>query len=215
MRSRTLSIAFLSAVTVVAHAQAPSSFIDLGSIVDTQSNYATPDLVRTVTLANPNSIQWFRFTYDGTAGTSFFLDIDTTTVGMAGSSPNLPDTEIGLYSNSGTLLASDDDDGAGRLSALTFGQTAPSRSYTLGSLTPMNAADGRDGALAAGTYWLAVGQFSVIFGSSNWLVVSSAVAPADPFDLNFRTSTPVPEPMTMTVLALGAVAALRRRNRKN
>jgi hypothetical protein len=117
------------------------------------------DHITTVNLA-PSEVRWFRFTVPDIVAADYrYLDIATTSG---------PDTEIGLYNNAGNLILSDDDDGAGSLSALSFGLTNPARPLPDG--VPFN---GRDGSLAAGTYYLAVGTFNMSFDTANWNVTST------------------------------------------
>src|SRR5688500_6465659 len=89
-----------------AYAQ-PATFVDLGTISDTSALYSVPDRTVGVTLGG-NQVKWFRFVLAGpTSPTGAFLDIDLFATG-----PNpQPDTEIGLYSATGLMIANDDDDG--------------------------------------------------------------------------------------------------------
>jgi len=111
-------------------------------------------------------IRWFRFTTTQAAvDPDRFLDIHTL-------GSTLIDTEIGLYSGTGALLANNDDfDSPFRPSLLSFGQTSPGRSYP--PFVPLAAA--ADGSLPAGTYFLAVGGFNTVFGNTSWVVNSTSV----------------------------------------
>lgn len=114
-----------------------------------------------------------------------FVDITLDT----NDTPNTPnplssgDTEIGIYDSLGNLIANDDDSGNGFLSFLSLPGLAP------------------------GTYYVAVGAFNTTFGSTGWNVTSTATATGD------YSLTITPEPGTLALLGLGALA-LRRRNRK-
>jgi len=155
-----------------ANAQPPAVFVDLGTLpagtVDNQINTLVP--------ANftPAQIRWYRFTLavNANAEANGFFDINTS----AGMPPALSnnDSEIGLYSNVGALIATDDDDGAGNYSALSFGLSNPPRPPVGSGL----AFNGRDGAnvLPAGVYWLAVGAFNTSFAPANWAVTSASAA---------------------------------------
>jgi hypothetical protein len=111
------------------------------------------------------------------------------------------DTEIGLYSSTGALLANDDDSGAGLTSLISGNQ------------------------LAAGTYYLAVGGFNTSFapffsvtgGSdtgnvgglvNNTTFTGEITAPGQVLWYSFSV---VPTPGAFSVLAMGGVIAGRRR----
>ncbi|QOI99121.1 MAG: hypothetical protein HRU70_00895 [Phycisphaeraceae bacterium] len=106
---------------------------------------------------------WFRFELaEGVSGINgLFLDIDTSGSDL---SP-FNDTEIALYDASGVRVASDDDDGDGFLSQLSFGSGSTSPPW--GDSEPF---DGRGGPLAAGVYYLAVSGHDTTHTSSAWLV---------------------------------------------
>ena len=87
------------------------------------------------------------------------------------------DTEIGLYRADGTLVASDDDDGSGLLSQLSFGASFPTRP-PVGNGAAYN---GRDGNLPAGTYYLSVSGFNSTFGASCWGVTSTSTSRSSSF----------------------------------
>ena len=155
------AIAGSALCTTAALAQAPTPTVDLGTL-----SYSTT-ATGTVDITGGTEIKWIKFTIPAVARISNqWLDIYTTASTLAGN-----DTHIGLYSNTGAFLAADDDDGAGFLSGLSYGALTPTRPYGTGI-----AGNGRDGAnLAAGTYWLAVGNWLSTFGASNWIVSSNGV----------------------------------------
>lgn len=201
----------VSALGVVAAAQAePGSYVDLGTIFSTSAAYNTADLSINASLTGA-TINWYKFKIDeSTAAAGKYLDIDLFATAASGA--GAPDTEIGIYNSLGNMVANDDDDGHSLRSALTFGNTT-SRTMPPDPFGFTNgvAANGRDGNLTAGTYWLAVGLFNTTFGSTNWTVTSNATG-TGVAQVNFRTDA-VPEPATMAVLGLGAAAMIRRRKK--
>ena len=110
-------------------------------------------------------IVWYTITVPN-VGASTYLDIDTEGSLLATSN----DTEIGLYRADGTLVVSDDDDGSGLLSQLSFGASFPTRPAVGTGL----AYDGRDGTLTAGQYYLAIAGFNSTFNATSWNVTSTS-----------------------------------------
>ena len=100
-----------------------------------------------------DNVLWFKFITpdDASAANGKYVDID-----VEGSATDFNDTVMGVFRSFGGLLASDDDDGSGFLSLLTFGATAPARS-AVGTGIVRN---GVDGTIEAGTYYLAVCTFN-------------------------------------------------------
>jgi len=183
-------------ITFSGDAPSPPEATDLGMIEDLEEAYAVPDLTYT---HSGGGVQWYKFSiedsYDGV--NNLFLDIDTE-----GSLLTSGDTEIGLYDANGALLATDDQDGSGWLSQLTFGAASPVRP----ALGDGENGDGRDGPLAAGTYYLAVGGYDTTFGSG-FDVDTTSLATGD-VQVNFRRNTLVPEPSALALLVAGTVGLL-------
>ena len=119
---------------------------------------------------------WRSFAYSGSGG--FSINTDGSTV----------DTELGLYSSLGQLLANDDDGGVGTASLIN---------------SPAN--------LAAGTYYLAIGGFNTVFATGFGVTPGTATGA---FVLNGLVA--VPEPMTPLLMSLGAIvgAVLHVRKRR-
>ena len=159
------------ALAATALAQ-PASFTDLGTHTATET-FNTP-----VTLIAANDVQWFKIVLPTVAAADGYVDIWTS----SGGALPITDTEIGIYTNTGAFRATDDDDDAGNLSALTFGQTAPTRPANGTGL----AFNGRDGILGAGTYWVAVGAFNTTFNATGWSVTSTSTTTTRTTVLNFR-----------------------------
>lgn len=204
---RTLLIMSALGAVAVANAQ-PANFIDLGTINSISNDYNVADLSVTASVFG-STVTWYRFNLaQATSPTGVYFDIDLFATGATAQL----DTEIGLYDNLGNRIANDDDDGHSLRSALTFGNTTPRTmppdpfGFTNGL-----AANGRDGNLGAGTYWLGVTLFDATFGNTNWAISSTGTAQGTT-QVNFRTDA-VPEPATMAVLGLG-LAAMARRRRK-
>ena len=144
------------ALTSVAAAQPAST--DLGTLPVGATN--VPGIPITA-----GGVVWYRFTVTNPVQAPFYLDIDTE--GSALTTTN--DTEIGLFDSTGALVASDDDDGSGFLSQLSFGATTPTRP-PVGTGATYN---GRDGNLAAGTYYLSISGFNSTF-AAGWSVTSTS-----------------------------------------
>ncbi|MFN7558760.1 MAG: GC-type dockerin domain-anchored protein [bacterium] len=104
-------------------------------------------------------VRWINFvtTTAADASANTYLDIAALTGGSSG------DTELGVYANDGTFIATDDDDGPGRLSLLSFGSPAPGTLAGNGTLPP-------------GNYWLAVGLYNSTFGASGFGATSTSTA---------------------------------------
>lgn len=132
---------------------------DLGTIT-----IGTPVQVTGIAIG-PAQIVWYTITVPNVGG-AIYLDIDSEGSLLATSN----DTEIGLYRADGTLVASDDDDGSGLLSQLSFGAGFPTRPAVGTGV----AYDGRDGSLAAGQYYLSISGFNSTFNATNWNVTSTS-----------------------------------------
>ncbi|MBX3097802.1 MAG: PEP-CTERM sorting domain-containing protein [Fimbriimonadaceae bacterium] len=194
-----------------AFAAAPTNFVDLGVIGDIDPNYQTEDAAADFVGFAAGEIKWYKFVFGGTNGTAGYLDIDT--INPLGTSPSsaLIDTELGLYDSLGNFVATDDDDGFGLYSMLSFGNTTNRQFTQTGTMTARGSAIGQDGVLASGTYWLALGTFNSVFGASDWTVTGGS-ADADASRLAFRTDIQgVPEPASMIALSAGLLALARRR----
>ena len=161
----------------------PGTFTDLGTL----SYSATPITHEQAYAAG--DVKWYRFEITtGIADPTDYLDLWVE----GGTAPGtLTDTEVGLYDNSGNLVIADDDDGAGLYSAESYGAVSPTRPLTGGT-----AHNGRDGALAAGIYWLAVSEYATTHNPTNWEVLVPAPADAGDVRLNLVYNTPSPTPPT-------------------
>jgi hypothetical protein len=150
------------------------------AIVEDLGDLSLPvTLNRSVDLA-AGETKWFRFSLStaADAGLGTFLDLDTE-----GSAPT--DTELGVYRLDGSLRVSDDDDGDGLRTQISFG---------LGGRPAVGtgvAYNGRDGTLDVGVYFLAVNQFNAVYGGA--FQVTSSGAGAAGVQVNARSVTsPIP-----------------------
>jgi hypothetical protein len=100
-------------------------------------------------LAAPNTVLWYTLTITDEVNSALFRALDIDTEGSALSPVN--DTGLVMYTSTGAVQATDNDDGSGSLSQLTFGRGTRPADVT-GSLTY----SGRDGVLAPGTYYIAL-----------------------------------------------------------
>lgn len=135
--------------TVPSPGGPPAVFTDLGSLTATANN--------TQPINSAGDLAWFRFVLPNPINaanpTRTYLDIDTETSAIT-------NTIIALFRDDGTLVSTDNDDGSGLYSQLTFGRG------TRVAVGDGLAYSGRDGAtLAAGTYYLAVAESNVTFAA--------------------------------------------------
>jgi hypothetical protein len=161
---------------------APSTFTNIGTLADSSSDYEVADHTQTVELPDQQTQYWYKFTLseDVNASNGNFLDIDTENPDS-----DTEDTEIALFTPGGVLVATDDDDGDGVESQLTFGEVGPRPIFGFGT-----APNGRDGALTAGDYYVVLTTFNSFF-ATGWRSHNNAPAGAHEgnFVLNFRHNT--------------------------
>jgi hypothetical protein len=152
-------IAALVVCAGAAAAWAQPAATDLGTLTSGTPVTANP------TLAASGDVVWYTFTIGEGTSNTIYLDMDTEGTLLAPGN----DCEIGLFSSDGTLIVSDDDDGSGLMSAMSFGGGCVSRAGAAGGLS----FDGRDGALAAGTYYLSFSGFNSTF-ANGWSVTTTS-----------------------------------------
>jgi hypothetical protein len=148
--------------TLNSSAAALVPFTDLGTASENT-------LTHTASLVSRGVI-WVRFTTTQDAvNPDRFLDLHT--VGSLLNSGNTQDTEIGLYTSTGTLITENDDVGGSfGFSRLSFGQASPDRPYP-----PLTIdAAGQNGLLPAGTYYAAAAAYNMSFGSTGFDVAATS-----------------------------------------
>lgn len=154
-----IGAAFLGGAVAPQTALAQPAATDLGALTT-----AAPVNVPGITVS-ANTVTWYKFTISAVSP-AMFLDIDSEGTLLTPGN----DSMIGLYDGTGNLVASDDDNGSGGLSALSFGAASPSRP----GLGDGIAFTGQSGPLAAGTYYLALGGFPMTFGATGWGAASTS-----------------------------------------
>ncbi|NUQ68617.1 MAG: hypothetical protein HUU18_10100 [Phycisphaerales bacterium] len=103
-------------------------------------------------------VAWFSFeTCVDAADPTSYLDIDSF------GSNEIADGEVFIFDSVGNLVATDDDNGAGFLPQLSFGQIAPSRP-PFGTGLPF---EGQNGTLPAGFYYMGIGLFDTVAKINN------------------------------------------------
>ena len=130
---------------------------------------------------------WYSFDLTGGAGANPW-SIDTFGSTNTGGAFGNDDTEIGLYDAAGNLIATNDDAdfGGGILTSILDNSTV--------------------GALADGTYFLAVGNFNTNYAAGFGATSTSTAVGESKVTFNF-----VPAPASAALLGLGGLAAIRRR----
>jgi hypothetical protein len=157
--------------TTFAVAGRPAVYEDLGTWTNPHN------AARSYTLT-PAEVHWYRLVLPAVANPAAWFDLYTGGSGV--------DTMLGLYDDTGTLKASDDDDGVGVSSALSFGTVSYPRNNLGGDAAVF---DGRDGSLPAGTYWVALTSYPATF-QQGWQVASSGGG-GGPITLTMDLGSPV------------------------
>jgi len=151
-----------------------------------------------------------------------YFDIDSNgSTDVAGG--GAADTELLLFAGLGstaTFIVSDDDDGVGLSSVLTFGAGSGQMLGDSFNLGGDGIADGEDGFLAAGDYTLIVGEFSTAdppggFGATLQSFIDNGDFGDEAVNYSVTVShnlSAIPEPSTAALLlGFGAAAFIRRR----
>lgn len=182
--SASLGVVLCTTALPSAFAQ-PTDYTDLGTHVVTES-FSAP-----VHLDSATDVQWFRIELPSVLHTDGFVDIWT-----AHTSPSVPLTDIFmadvvLYDNQGTLRANETNVGAYGGAVITLGSTDPRPPECfVGADEELycgeRSFDGFHGTLLAGVWWLAVGQPTLDYASSDWLVVGTSSGLGRNIVLNFR-----------------------------
>ncbi|USO00073.1 MAG: hypothetical protein H6810_05265 [Phycisphaeraceae bacterium] len=192
---KTVSALALVCAAGAVYAQ-PAGTIDLGAL--------TGDMVVSG-FFDAGQVAWYSFTV-GDISAPIYLDLSTN--GSTNPDGSTADTELGLYDFAGNFMITDDDDGIGLTSVLTFGAGSGlllGDSFNLGG---DGIANGEDGNLGAGTYYLAIGEFNTIFGTAGW-----GIDQYGDEGVNYTLSIyhNVPAPGALGVLGVCGLVSLRRR----
>ena len=188
--NRSIVLAGLLAACAGSAMAQPTLTEDLGAL-------SAGSITRQVPLAG-TGIFWYKLTVPAVTTADGFLDI-----GTAFGAVTTLDTEIGLYSSTGVMVDNDDDDGNVNYSALSWGNTTSPRPGDGGGA----AFNGRDGTLAAGDYYLAVGIFNVTFGATNWNATSTSGSAGGDTTLfiNYAPDTLPADPTCTLAVAPGTI----------
>ncbi len=187
-------LAMVAGLTSTTFAQpAGVTVTDLGDFGRTVSTTQT----RNITLSPAAPVAWFKIRVPRIAPPHRYLDISTSGAGFG-------DSEIALFAADGTLIATDDDDGANNFSALSFGMVTPGAFGRPAPVAEVGQSagepnNGRDGTLSglasierggtAGDYYIAVARFDSTFGN-NFGVVPPGGTLTLPTLLTVRMDTP-------------------------
>ncbi len=187
-------LAMVAGLTSTTFAQpAGVTVTDLGDFASTVSTTQT----RNITISPAAPVAWFKIRVPRIAPPHRYLDISTSGTGFG-------DSEIALFAADGTLIATDDDDGANNFSALSFGMVTPGAFGRPAPVAEVGQSagepnNGRDGTLSglasieqggtAGDYYIAVSRFDSTFGN-NFVVVPPGGTLTLPTLLTVRMDTP-------------------------
>ncbi len=189
---------FLAALAWPAALHAQPAAIDLGALSNpsqTTTTFVFPG-------APAGVVQWYRFTIPEVLAPAY-LDIRTYPTDGTTSI----DTELGLYEpdafdpNLSLLRGTDDDDGAGLFSSLSYGACPPRANPAVGTNAAGVNFNGRDGALAAGTYYLALTGFNATF-AANYAVTGTHTRVGDvTIEITLGSAAEVPPTLTAMAIA--------------
>ncbi len=163
--NRIAAIALCAGLAGTVYAQ-PALTEDLGAL-PTGTTISRP-----VTFSG-GAVFWYKITIPAVPASAapgaLYLDIRTAEPGGG----TIIDTEIGLYDATGAFASgaaatsTDDDDGPGLASALSYGAACPTRANPgAGTQTVGVDFNGRDGALVGGDYYLAVSPYNTVFATN-------------------------------------------------
>jgi hypothetical protein len=148
------SVVFAAGTGTAPGGTPPATIANLGTLGNST--------ITTTSAITAATVNWYQFTTPSVANTTSGRFVDVWTEAATTSPLATGDTEIGVYSANG-YFATDDDDGAGLFgfSALSFGGGADRPASGDGVVF-----NGRDGAMPAGTYYVAVGEWNCVFAPS-------------------------------------------------
>ena len=190
---KVVTIAAIAGISSTALAGVPSTVADFGLVVGSADATATIP-------AFGVDVFWISFEI---GGSETYVDISTS----FGSGST--DTEIGLFDAAGNVLGSDDDNGIGRASTLSYGTGSGLMLGDSGELSGGFAAGGDGAMLSSGTYYVAFGGFDTTF--SNGFGASSTFFDFDDAPMTLTVYAGVPTPASASLLAAGGLIVARRR----
>lgn len=180
-------LVLIAALALAVPVLAQPAAIDLGTLTGDTSVSG---------VLSAGEVVWYEFTIGDVA----YIDITTN------DSTGVSDSELGVYDAAGFFVATDDDDGFGLLSTLSFNDGSGLELGDSWNLGGDGIANGEDGPLPAGTYYLAFGGYNTTYGTDNWDVSSTSSQEGD-----FTVTFYVPEPASLMLLGFAGLLALRRR----
>ncbi len=160
----------------------PATFTDLGSADCTGASGGFTHVDGGAGGPWGDRIRWYKVTLPAAAAgvsSGSWVDIFTSNVGSI-----ITDPEFAIFDNTGVKIAEDDQDGAGSHSAMSFGQTTPTRAAQGDGV----AHNGRDGALAGGVIFQWLFGFDFSFGRD--LTVRLRPLPSFPIVVSTTRTTP-------------------------
>ncbi|MGH7133278.1 MAG: GC-type dockerin domain-anchored protein [Phycisphaerales bacterium] len=174
---------------------------------NTDFGVLTPGVQSSTMALGPAEVKWFRMVLSSPVSNAAarFLDIDTEN-SVQDSGEDL-DTYLAFFDNTGAVIVTDDESGSGHRSQLSFGQTSPTRpAVSTNGANPGSTYDGRNGDLAAGTYWVAAFGYPATYGTpdAGWLVASQSNL-SGTLQLNVRTGTAPAHVPPTTLTDLGTL----------
>ncbi|HRJ28091.1 MAG TPA: hypothetical protein PLO61_11370, partial [Fimbriimonadaceae bacterium] len=146
-------------------------------------------------------VNWYKIVLPTGTSQTRYLDLDTETSTTATAL-----TALAIWNTAGAVIAFDTVDGSGSLSQLTFGATAnPRPRFTTGANTISQLYTGRDGNLAAGTYYVSVTRTTATYGDGYSATSTSTGTASITFRASYNTASGIPDAVDLGTLSVGSV----------